>query len=371
MVTPDYFELVKEIRKEAKQLGFAELRITDLDMSEAAPHLAQWLQKGHHGDMNYMSDQAYLRTHPQELLPGVIRAICVRLDYVPEKLLEKGNTWRENELHRLENPSEAVVSIYARGRDYHKVIRQRLQALATKIQEKISVFSYRVFVDSAPLMEVEFAQKSGIGWRGKHTLALNREGGSMFFLGEILIDCPLPLDEPISSHCGDCQACIDICPTQAIIGPYQIDARRCISYLTIEHKGVIPVEFRSLMGNRIYGCDDCQLVCPWNKFAQKSLVEDFQERNQLGQSELLELFSWTEEDFNKKLEGSPIRRIGYERWSRNLSVSLGNTLRDKNLSFEVKDQIISALNIKFESSTAMVREHILWALEQDKFDTLE
>lgn len=352
------------IKNQAKELGFADARIADLDMANVAPNLQEWLSKGHHGDMDYMSRHAHLRIHPEQLHPGSLRAICVRMDYVPKSTISSGrDDWRQSQLDRLNHPDQAVISIYARGRDYHKVMRSRLQQLSERISRKIGDFGYRVFVDSAPVMEVELAQKSGIGWRGKHTLALNRDGGSFFFLGEIFVDIPLPIDSPVSSHCGECQSCIDLCPTGAIIGPYQLDARRCISYLTIEHAGSIPNELRTLLGNRVYGCDDCQLVCPWNKFANSASEIDFEPRHSLDEVTLLELFSWTEKDFLDRHEGSAIRRIGYERWVRNLSVALGNALRNQQLSQPVKKQIIEALEQKRLKVSELVDEHIEWALE--------
>ena len=365
------YNLREWIKTQAKELGFADARVADLDMASADPKLREWLDKGHHGDMNYMSRHADLRIHPEQLHPGSVRAICVRMDYLPQRShkqpINKGSDevdWRDFELSKLENPGQAVVAIYARGRDYHKVMRSRLQDLSDRISEKIGEFGHRVFVDSAPLMEVELAQKSGIGWRGKHTLALNREGGSYFFLGEILVDIPLPVDEPLSSHCGGCQACIDVCPTSAILGPYELDARRCISYLTIEHQGSIPEELRPLMGNRIYGCDDCQLVCPWNKFARPTQEPDFEVRHGLDASQLLDVFKWSESDFMSRHEGSAIRRIGYERWTRNIVVALGNALGNKKLDESIKIEIRQVLTDKYQESTPMVAEHINWALNR-------
>jgi epoxyqueuosine reductase len=267
------------------------------------------------------------------------------------------------EWNRIASPGEAVVSVYARGRDYHKVLRQRLQELATRIEARIGPFGYRVFTDSAPLMEVELAQKAGLGWRGKHTLLLNRESGSVFFLGEILLDLPLPVDAPVEPHCGTCSACIDVCPTAAITAPYVVDARRCISYLTIENPGPIPLEFRTAMGNRVYGCDDCQLACPWNKFAQATALPDFAERNGMGGSSLLELWSWTAIDFERRHEGSAIRRIGYSRWRRNLAVAMGNALRSDKSPPELKVALRSALKARQGAADALVQEHIDWALE--------
>jgi len=366
-------ELLAWIKSQAMDLGFSELRVTNLDVSDATPYLREWLAKGFHGDMNYMSRHAFLRENPQELLPEVLRVISVRMDYLAAEALladAGGKDWRFRELKALEDPERAVISVYARGRDYHKVLRSRLQRLVDKIQEQITPMNSRVFVDSAPVLEVEFAKKSGIGWRGKHTLALNRLGGSMFFLGEIFIDIPLPLDEPISEHCGQCQACIDICPTNAITGPYQLDARRCISYLTIEHPGVIPVELRPFIGNRIYGCDDCQLICPWNKYAQKSYVDDFKERNALGSSHLIELFHWTAQEFDTRMQGSAIYRIGYERWVRNIVIALGNLLRAPSCDDAMRQQVIILLENRKLSTTDLVIEHINWALEYPKLNTI-
>lgn len=365
--TPESAELIQNttwLKREALALGFSDIKVADTDLSVAEPRLREWLDAGCHGDMNYMSERAHLRTNLQELHPGTLRVLMVRMDYLPDTAVNRQSVdWREKEIKRWDQPEEAVVAIYARGRDYHKVLRQRLQSLADIIADKIGPFGYRVFVDSGPVMEVELAQKSGLGWRGKHTLLLNREAGSMFFLGEILVNVPFPIDPPITSHCGECSACLTICPTQAITAPYQLDARRCISYLTIEHRGAIPVELRSLMGNRVYGCDDCQLVCPWNKFAQISTIPDFLPRHGLDHVQLLDLWSWTENDFLNRHEGSPIRRIGYEAWQRNLAIGLGNALR-KNLDQAQKESMVQALKQKLPVVSPMVREHIEWALLQ-------
>jgi epoxyqueuosine reductase len=365
--TPESAEWIQNttwLKREALALGFSDIKVADTDLSVAEPRLREWLDAGCHGDMNYMSERAHLRTNLQELHPGTVRVLMVRMDYLPDTAVNRQSVdWREKEIKRWDQPEEAVVAIYARGRDYHKVLRQRLQSLADIIADKIGPFGYRVFVDSGPVMEVELAQKSGLGWRGKHTLLLNREAGSMFFLGEILVDVPFPIDPPITSHCGECSACLTICPTQAITAPYQLDARRCISYLTIEHRGAIPVELRPLMGNRVYGCDDCQLVCPWNKFAQISTIPDFLPRHGLDHVQLLDLWSWTENDFLDRHEGSPIRRIGYEAWQRNLAIGLGNALR-KNLDQAQKESMVQALKQKLPVVSLMVREHIEWALLQ-------
>jgi epoxyqueuosine reductase len=361
----DFIQDISWLRREAIDLGFGDIRVSDTDLSVAGPRLKEWLDAGRHGDMNYMRERAHLRLNPQELQPGTVRVLTVRMDYLPDTSeMRQAVDWRNKEITRWDEPSEAVVAMYARGRDYHKVLRQRLQSLADVIEKKIGPFGYRVFVDSGPVMEVELANKSGLGWRGKHTLLLNREAGSMFFLGEILVDVPFPVDEPITSHCGECSACINICPTQAITAPYQLDARRCISYLTIEHQGSIPEELRPLMGNRVYGCDDCQLVCPWNKFAQLSSVPDFLPRHGLEHADLLDLWSWSEEDFMSKHEGSPIRRIGYESWRRNLAVGMGNALRSSSLDGGAREKIIGGLKQVLPNASDMLKEHIEWALIQ-------
>lgn len=360
-----FIQDISWLRREAINLGFGDIRVSDTDLSVAGPRLKEWLDAGRHGDMNYMRERAHLRLNPQELQPGTVRVLTVRMDYLPDTSeMRQAVDWRNKEIARWDEPSQAVVAMYARGRDYHKVLRQRLQSLADVIEKKIGPFGYRVFVDSGPVMEVEMANKSGLGWRGKHTLLLNREAGSMFFLGEILVDVPFPVDEPITSHCGECSACINICPTQAITAPYQLDARRCISYLTIEHQGSIPEELRPLMGNRVYGCDDCQLVCPWNKFAQLSSVPDFLPRHGLEHADLLNLWSWSEEDFLSKHEGSPIRRIGYEAWRRNLAVGMGNALRSVTLEDGAREKIIGGLKQVLPNASDMLKEHIEWALVQ-------
>ncbi|AOF86037.1 epoxyqueuosine reductase [Hydrogenophaga sp. RAC07] len=308
--------------------------------------------------MGYMAAHGLKRARPAELVPGTLSVITARMDYLPRATTEG---WQAIELERLDRPQEAVVSVYARGRDYHKVLRNRLQALADRIAAHIGPFGYRVFTDSAPVLEVELASRSGIGWRGKHTLALHREAGSMFFLGEIFVDLALPHTEAVSEHCGSCSACIDVCPTQAITGPQHVDARRCISYLTIEHAGPIPLELRPLMGNRIYGCDDCQLVCPWNKFAQRSVLPDFDERAGLSGSTLIELFAWSEAEFLRRTEGSAIRRIGHERWLRNIAVAMGNALRVRS------DPVLEvALQGRADHPSPIVREHVAWALAQSQ-----
>jgi epoxyqueuosine reductase len=344
------------LSEEARQLGFDQLRITDTYLGSASERLQQWLAEGRHGAMEYMERHAHLRSDPQLLLPGTVRVICVSMSY----LLPEGDFDRE--WQRLKEPTQAVVSLYARGRDYHKVLRSRLQEFAKSVEIKLGEFGYRVFTDSAPLMEVELARKAGLGWRGKHTLLLNRNYGSMFFLGEILVDMPLPLDQEQEDHCGTCHACMDVCPTQAITAPYQLDARRCISYLTIENPDAIPLEFRRALGNRIYGCDDCQLICPWNKFAKRTEISDFAERHGLGHTTLLDLWSWTEAEFEKRHEGSAIRRIGYMRWRRNLAVAMGNALASPYIEIGEKVSIQKALGDALPSANALVSEHIQWAL---------
>jgi epoxyqueuosine reductase len=311
--------------------------------------------------MHYMASHGLKRARPAELVPGTVSVITARMDYLPAQKPDgpaiAPGAWQAMEFSRLQRPAEAVVSVYARGRDYHKVMRNRLQKLCVKIATQVEPFGHRAFTDSAPVLEAELAARSGQGWRGKHTLLLNREAGSMFFLGEIYVDLALPPSEPVTPHCGSCSACIDVCPTQAIIAPHRLDARRCISYLTIEHEGAIPLELRPLMGNRIYGCDDCQLVCPWNKFAQRSALPDFDERAGLTGQQLGTLFAWTEAEFLRFTEGSPIRRIGHERWLRNIAVAMGNALRAG-----CDDGIRAALQGRRERSSTLVREHIDWAL---------
>jgi epoxyqueuosine reductase len=353
-VQPDLPALVQSIKTWGAELGFADVRIADIDLADQEAGLQAWLDAGHHGEMDYMASHGMKRARPAELVPGTVRVISARMDYLP---LDTDADWRARERLRQIDPQAAVVSMYARGRDYHKVLRNRLQQLAERIRNAVGDYGYRVFTDSAPVMELPLAQKAGLGWRGKHTLLLSREAGSTFFIGEILVDLPLPVDAPTGAHCGQCSACIDACPTGAILGPGRLDARRCISYLTIELKGAIPEDLRPMIGNRIYGCDDCQLVCPWNKFAQRSTVPDFDERNGLGSAELVELFGWSEEEFNRRLEGSPIRRIGHERWLRNLAVGLGNAA-----GAAPSDAIVAALRARADHPSALVREHVAWAL---------
>ncbi|GAA4012582.1 tRNA epoxyqueuosine(34) reductase QueG [Actimicrobium antarcticum] len=353
----DLAALALTIKAWGRELGFGDLRITDIDLQHAEAGLLAWLAAGYHGEMDYMAAHGLKRARPAELVPGTLRVITARMDYLPGATADD---WREREVQRQTDPGAAVISVYARGRDYHKVLRARLQQLASRISTEIGDFGYRVFTDSAPVMEVELATKAGLGWRGKHTLLLNRDAGSMFFLGELLTDLPLPVDAPVTAHCGQCSACITVCPTQAIIGPYQLDARRCISYLTIELKGSIPVDLRPLIGNRVYGCDDCQTVCPWNKFAQLAVLPDFDVRHGLDAASLITLFGWSDEEFNRRMEGSAIRRIGHERWLRNMAVGLGNALR----AGASAGPIVAALQGRAEHASGLVREHVVWALAQ-------
>ena len=361
-------QLWPQVQRWADELGFSQIGVADIDLSTAEAPLQAWLAAGFHGSMHYMERHGMTRARPAELVPGTLRVLTARMDYLPRtdaaaREQPAAQDWQAIEWQRLQTPDQATVSIYARGRDYHKVLRSRLQTLADRIAQAIGPFGHRVFTDSAPVLEVELATRSGIGWRGKHTLALHREAGSMFFLGEIYVDLALPVTPAADAHCGTCTACIDVCPTQAIVAPYQLDARRCISYLTIEHDGVIPVEFRAAMGNRIYGCDDCQLVCPWNKYAQRSALSDFDVRAPLGDATLLELWRWSEADFLRHTEGSAIRRIGHARWQRNLAVAMGNALRS-DLAIELAALIRQALASTRDGAGDVLREHIDWALAQ-------
>ncbi|MBI1282755.1 MAG: tRNA epoxyqueuosine(34) reductase QueG [Thiobacillus sp.] len=346
----DLTRLAQQIKQWGYELGFAAVGIGDCELNSAETGLIAWLAQGFHGEMDYMAVHGVKRSRPAVLVPGTLRIISARLDYFPPAAADPHAM--------LSDADAAYVSRYALGRDYHKVLRNRLQTLAEKITAEVGEHHFRVFTDSAPVLEVELATKSGLGWRGKHTLLLNRQHGSWFFLGEIYTDLPLPVDAPEAGHCGSCEACLDICPTQAIVAPYHLDARRCISYLTIELKGSIPLELRPLLGNRIYGCDDCQLVCPWNRFAQTATLPDFGVRNGLDSARLADLFFWSEADFNERLAGSPIRRIGHERWLRNIAVALGNASRSP--------EIVSALGSRLEHPSALVREHVAWALEQQQ-----
>jgi len=406
--------LALDIKTWGRELGFGAIGISDTDLRAAEAPLAAWLEAGCHGEMDYMAKHGMKRARPAELVAGTRRVITARIAYLPARTLAgdvregtpessaaspaegrsaspsespsesapqdtragvpRARDWRAAEHARLADPATAVVSIYARGRDYHKVMRNRLQRLAGKIEAAIGPFGYRVFTDSAPVLEVELAQKAGIGWRGKHTLLLQRDAGSLFFLGEIYVDIPLPTDADTSpdtapqtpgSHCGSCTRCVDACPTGAIVEPYKVDARRCISYLTIELKGSIPEDMRPLIGNRVYGCDDCQLVCPWNKFAQPAPVDDFDVRHGLDRASLVELFAWSAAEFDTRMQGSAIRRIGYESWLRNLAVGMGNALRaaPASLAADVRAAIVRALRQRADDPSEIVREHVEWALE--------
>jgi epoxyqueuosine reductase len=356
MVTFSSSQFVFQIRAWARELGFSQIGVSGVDLSAAEPGLQDWLAQGFHGEMGYMAAHGLKRARPAELVPGTVSVVTARMDYLSADTPEG---WQAIEFARLQRPAEGVVSLYARGRDYHKVLRARLQQLAERMAQQIGPFGHRVFTDSAPVLEAELAARSGQGWRGKHTLVLSREAGSMFFLGEIYVDVALPPSEPVSNHCGSCNACIEVCPTQAILGPGRLDARRCISYLTIEHPGPIPLELRPLMGNRIYGCDDCQLVCPWNKYAQRSTLPDFAPRPALSGGALVELAAWNEAEFLQRTEGSPIRRIGFERWQRNIAVALGNALRTG-----AQPALVAALQQQLGQGSELVREHAAWALAQ-------
>lgn len=344
----DLLALTASIREWAAQLGFQQVGITDIDLTEDALRLEAYLAAGYHGEMEYMASHGTMRSRPDELVPGTLRVISVRMDYLPQ----------DTQMAQvLAQPERAYVSRYALGRDYHKLIRKRLQQLAEKISQAIGPFGHRAFVDSAPVLEKPLARKAGLGWVGKNTLILNRKAGSWFFLGELLVDLPLPIDQPNDrDHCGKCTACLQVCPTQAFVGDRVLDARRCISYLTIELKGAIPEDLRPLIGNRVFGCDDCQLVCPWNRFAKPTQEDDFQPRHRLDNSSLAELFMWTEDEFLARTLGSPIRRTGYERWLRNLAVGLGNA--------PSTIAVLEALKARLEHPSALVREHVRWALQQ-------
>lgn len=354
-MTFDSAQMISRVQVWARELGFSQIGVAGVDLSSAEDGLLQWLSNGFHGQMDYMQAHGLKRARPAELVPGTVSVITARMDYLPRATPEG---WQEIEFGRLGRPREGIVSVYARGRDYHKVLRSRLQKLSGRIAAEIGPFGHRVFTDSAPVLEAELASRSGQGWRGKHTLVLSRDAGSMFFLGEIYVSVPLPPTEASAPHCGTCRACIDICPTQAIVAPQRLDARRCISYLTIEHAGAIPEELRPLMGNRIYGCDDCQLACPWNKFAQRSALPDFDEREGLSGQQLASLFGWSEEEFLRRTEGGPIRRIGHERWLRNVAVAMGNALRRQDDA-----GLRHALAARQAHPSALVREHVAWALQ--------
>lgn len=346
---PDYAELAARIKDWAHELGFQAAGIADTSLVDDEARLERWLAEGRHGELDYMARHGSKRTRPAELVPGTQRIIAVRMDYLPPA----DDAWRI-----LRDRRRAYISRYALGRDYHKVLRGRLKKLAERIQAEIGVFGFRAFVDSAPVMEKPIARKAGLGWIGKHTNLLSRRAGSWFFLGELYTDLPLPVDEPEADHCGSCRRCIDVCPTGAITAPYQLDARLCISYLTIEQRGTIPEELRPLIGNRVFGCDDCQLVCPWNRYARLTAEDDFRPRHGLDGPDLVELFRWSEEEFLEHTRGSAIRRAGYEGWLRNLAVALGNAPPDA--------EIEAALAERLEYPSALVREHVRWALDRQR-----
>lgn len=387
------FNLVTLCQAWGRELGFSQIGVAGVDLSSAEPGLSAWLAAGFHGSMGYMAAHGLKRARPADLVPGTVSVITARMDYLPRQtaattgvttkaqnmaddpplVLTGSDTatdltcedWRSAELARPGQPLLGTVSVYARGRDYHKVLRARLQKLADRLAAQVGPLGHRVFTDSAPVLEAELATRSGQGWRGKHTLVLSREGGSMFFLGEIYVDLALPPTDAVASHCGGCQACLHACPTQAIVAPYRLDARHCISYLTIEHDGPIPEAFRAAIGNRIYGCDDCQLVCPWNKFARRSALPDFDERAGLNGQRLALLLGWSEAEFLRRTEGSPIRRIGHERWLRNCALAAGNALRALRggLSAEAADiqALTTALQCLADHPSSTVREQVAWS----------
>ncbi|WP_139557348.1 tRNA epoxyqueuosine(34) reductase QueG [Methylotetracoccus oryzae] len=348
--SPDYSQLARRIKDWGRELGFQQIGIADVDLLAHEEHLMRWLDAGCHGEMAYMARHGTRRSRPGELIPGTLRIVSGRMDYLPEP--------RERSGAVLEDAARAFISRYALGRDYHKVVRSRLAKLAARIEGEVGPFGHRAFVDSAPVLEKALAERAGLGWIGKHTNLINRHAGSWFFLGEIYTDLPLPPDSPVQNHCGSCAACIEICPTQAIIAPYRLDARRCISYLTIELRGSIPEQFRAAIGNRIYGCDDCQLVCPWNRYAQLTRERDFHPRHGLDSAALVQVFSWDEAAFLAMTEGSAIRRIGYVCWLRNVAIALGNAPRS--------EAVVAALESRRDHSSALVREHVGWALARQR-----
>ncbi|MGM0813642.1 tRNA epoxyqueuosine(34) reductase QueG [Thioalkalivibrio sp.] len=339
-------ELAERIRRWGRELGFQAVGISPASVGVHADHLDRWLQRGSHGEMDWMARHAHLRREPEALVPGTLRVVSLRMDYLPPAAADPEGV--------LANPGQAYISRYALGRDYHKLLRKRIQQLADRIGREIGPFGYRAFTDSAPVLEKALAEQAGLGWIGKHTNLLARAAGSWFFLGELFTDLPLPVDTGGEGHCGSCTACLEVCPTRAFRGPWDLDARRCISYLTIEHRGPIPEDLRPLLGNRIYGCDDCQLVCPWNRFAHISVEPDFAVRHGLDAPSLVALFGWDEATFLRHTEGMAIRRIGHERWLRNIAVALGNG--------PATPEAISALERRAQHASALVREHTAWAL---------
>lgn len=344
----DLARLASSIKTWGREMGFTGIGIAGTALGEAETRLLSWLDAGYHGEMSYMARHGARRARPADLEPGTLRVISLRMDYLPRDAAPIGDV--------LPEPLRAYVARYALGRDYHKLIRKRLQMLADRIAGEIGPFGYRAFCDSAPVLEKALAEQAGLGWIGKNTLLLNERAGSWFFLGELYTDLPLPLDAPGTNHCGTCHACLDVCPTRAFVAPYQLDARRCISYLTIEYRGSIPMELRPLIGNRIFGCDDCQAVCPWNRFARHTREQDFAPRHGLDAATLIELFAWSEEKFLRATEGSAIRRTGYEGWLRNLAVALGNAPRE--------DRVVRALESRARHPSPLVREHVAWALSR-------
>jgi len=345
-IQPDYAELASRVREIAREFGFQRCGITGVELGEDEAHLRDWLAQGLYGSMEWMARHGDKRSRPNDLVPGTLRVISVGLDY--------GRRDDEEAWQTLADGERAYVARYALGRDYHKLMRNRLQKLADRIAAEVGPFGHRVFVDSAPVLERALARNAGLGWIGKHTCLIDKEGGSWFFLGEIYVDLPLPVDAPATPHCGTCTRCIDICPTQAIVAPHRLDARRCIAYLTIEHEGPIDEELRPLIGNRIFGCDDCQLACPWNKFARRTDEPDFRARNKLDTATLPELFAWSEDEFLSRTEGTAIRRSGYERWLRNIAIALGNA--------PTTPAVMAALASRRDDPTPLVREHVAWAL---------
>ena len=347
MANPDFSQMATDIKAWGMELGFQQVAITDIDLTNYEPLLSAWIERNYHGAMDYMANNHDKRCHPEKLVPGTIRVVCVRMDYANQT---------ENSLAPMQQSDKAYISRYARGRDYHKLMRKRLQKLATRIERVAGPIGYRAFVDSAPVLERALAEKSGLGWIGKNTMLINKQAGSWFFLGELFTDLPLPLDAQDSDHCGSCHACIDICPTKAFVRPNLLDATRCISYLTIELRTAIPEDLRAPIGNRVFGCDDCQLVCPWNKFTKRTTEDDFTPRHELDDVGLVDLFSWSEQEFLEKTAGSTIRRIGYACWLRNIAVALGNA--------STSTEIVEALQEKLHDPSELVREHVRWALKQ-------
>ena len=362
-------QFVTQIQGWGRELGFSQIGVSGVDLSDAEPGLLAWLAQGFHGDMSYMASHGLKRARPDELVPGTLSVVTARMDYLPR---DTPPDWVGREWARLGRSDLAVVSLYARGRDYHKVLRQRLQKLGERMEAGLKeavamgdlpALQYRPFTDSAPVLEVELAGRGGLGWRGKHTLLLHRDAGSMFFLGEIYLNLALPATPPSAAHCGSCDACLRACPTGAIVAPYRVDARRCISYWTIEHPGPIPEPWRRAIGNRVYGCDDCQLACPWNKYARSSLLPDFDARTHWQGLSLIDAFRWDEAAFLRHTEGSAIRRIGHERWLRNVSVALGNALAAEHRP-DSRQPLLDALATRRDHASPVVREHVQWAMAQ-------